>query len=84
MSAPVLAFANYTKEFLLETDACKEGLGAVLSQKQVDRQYHPVTYSSQALMAHLKNYHSTKQEFLVLKWVVMEHFKEYLHTNPSW
>ena len=36
MSTPVLAFANYTKEFLLETDASKEGLGAVLSQKQVD------------------------------------------------
>ena len=36
MSAPILAFTNYTKEFLLETDASKEGLGAVLSQKQVD------------------------------------------------
>ena len=31
MSTPALAFANYTKEFLLETDASKEGLGAVLS-----------------------------------------------------
>ena len=46
MSASVLTFANYTKEFLLETDASKEGLGAVLSQKQVDGQHHPVTYGS--------------------------------------
>ena len=37
MSTPVLAFTNYTKEFLHETDASKEGLGAVLSQKQADR-----------------------------------------------
>ena len=36
MSAPVLAIADYTKEFLLETGASKEGLGAVLSQKQAD------------------------------------------------
>ena len=36
MSAPVLAFIDYTKEFLLETDASKEGLVVVLSQKQAD------------------------------------------------
>ena len=54
MSAPVLAFADYTKEFLLETNASKEELGAVLSQKQVDGQYHLVAYGSQALMAHEK------------------------------
>ena len=82
MSAPVLAFVNYTKEFLLETDASKEGLGAVLSQKQADGRYHPVTYGSQALMAHEKHYHSTKLEFLVLKWAVTEHFKEYLPYQP--
>ena len=34
MNSPVLAFADYTKDFLLETDYLKEGLGAVLSQKQ--------------------------------------------------
>ena len=27
MSAPVLAFTDYTKEFLLETNASKQGLG---------------------------------------------------------
>ena len=33
-------------------------------------------------MAHEKNYHSTKLEFLVLKWAVTEHFKEYLLYQP--
>ena len=82
MTAPVLAFADYTKPFLLETDASKDGLGAVLSQKQADGWYHPVAYSSRALMPHKKNYHLTKLEFLALKWVVTEHFKEYLLYQP--
>ena len=82
MSAPVLAFANYTKEFLLETDASREGLGAVLSPKQEDWWYHPVTYGSWALTVHEKNYHSTKLEFLAIKWAIMEHFKEYLLYRP--
>ena len=29
MNSPVLAFANYTKDFFLKMDASKEGLGAV-------------------------------------------------------
>ena len=54
MTAPVLVSANYTKPFLLETDASKDGLGAVLLQKQADGQYHPIAYGSRALMPHEK------------------------------
>ena len=79
MSSPVLAFADYMKDFLLKTDASKEGLGVVLSQKQADGHYHPVAYGSWALTAHEKNYHSTKLELLVLKWAITEHFKEHLY-----
>ena len=82
MQSPVLAFADYTKDFLLETDASKEGLGVVLSQKQEDGQFHLVAYGSQVLTTHEKNYHSTKLEFLGLKWAIMEHFKEYLLYQP--
>ena len=63
-------------------DASKEGLGAVLSQKQADGHYHLVAYGSQAVTAHKKNYHSTKLEFLALKWAIIEHFKEYLLYQP--
>ena len=31
MNSPVLAFADYTKDFLLKTNASRERLGAVLS-----------------------------------------------------
>ena len=82
MSTPILAFADYTKDFLFKTDASKEGLGVVLSQKQVYGWYHPVTYSCWALTTHEKNYHSTKLEFLALKWAITKHFKEYLLYQP--
>ena len=82
MSAPILAFTDYTKNFPLKTDASKEGLGVVLSQKQADGCYHLVAYGSRALTAHEKNYHSTKFEFLALKRAIMEHFKEYLLYQP--
>ena len=67
LEAPVLAFTDFNKPFLLETDASKLGLGAVLSQKQTDGQYHPVAYMSWSLTVHEHNYHSTKQELLALK-----------------
>ena len=56
MTTPILTFADYTKPYLLESDASKEGLGAVLLQKETDGHYHPVTYGSRALMPHEKNY----------------------------
>ena len=82
MTAPILAFVDYTKPFLLETDASKEGLEAVLLQKQADGQYHPVACGSRVLTSHKKNYHSTKLEFLVLKRAMTEHFKEYMPYQP--
>ena len=46
MMAPVLTYPDPNKEYLLETDASKLGLGAVLSQKQLDGRYHPMAFGS--------------------------------------
>ena len=81
-STPVLVFTNFDKPFLLETDASKDGLGAVLSQKQYDGCYHPIAFGSHSLTLSEKNYHSSKLEFPTLKWGVTKHFKEYLMYMP--
>ena len=63
-------------------DASKEGLGVVLSKKQSDGWYHPVAFGSHSLTPAEKNYHSSRLEFLALKWSMTEHFKEYLAYVP--
>ena len=73
-----MSFPDFTKPFLLETDASGRGLGAVLSQKQADGRYHLIAYASRVMNETEQRYHSNKQEFLALKWAITEQFHEYL------
>ena len=82
MTVPILVFADFKKPFRLETDASKEGLGAVLLQESDDGQYHPVAFASHELKGGEPKYHSSKLEFLALKWAVTEQFCEYLQYQP--
>ena len=82
MTAPVLVFADFKKPFHLETDALKEGLGTVLLQELDNGQYHPVALASRELRGGEPKYHSSKLEFLALKWAVTEQFQEYLQYQP--
>ena len=78
LQAHILSFPDFSKPFLLETDASGKGLEAVLSQKQSDGWYHPIAYTSRVMTETEQRYHSNKQEFLALKWAVTEQFHEYL------
>ena len=78
LQAPILAFPDFNKPFLLETDTSRRGLGAVLSQKQADGRDHLIAYASHVMNETEQRYHSNKQEFLALKWAVTEQFHEYL------
>ena len=83
-SPPVMAFSDFIKPFVLHTDASQEGLGAVLYQEQ-DGKLRVLGYASRTLTPSEKNYHmhAGKLEFLALKWVVTEKFRDYLYYSTS-
>ena len=71
LQAPVLKFMDYSRPFVLETDASSDGLGAVLLQEGEDGKLHPIAYRSQSLTKAERNYHLGKTKFLTLKWAIM-------------
>ena len=76
---PILAYADYSKCFKVYTDASEQGLGMVLYQDQDDGTTRVIAYASRNLSKSEKRYHSSKLEFLALKWSVCERFHEYLY-----
>ena len=81
MTTLVLSYPDYSKPFILETDASVKGLGAGLSQEDSDGNVHVVSFMSHTLKPYeksMKNYSSMKLELLALKWSVCEKPKDYL------
>ena len=74
----ILAYADYTKPFRVYRDASKIRLGAVISQKQEDKE-HEIAYASRSLNKAEHHYDTHKLEFLALKWAVTERFHKYLY-----
>ena len=81
-TAPVLGYADYSLDFILEVDASKDGLGAVLSQQQAAGS-RVIAYASRALKPAEtteinKNYSSQKLELAAMKWSITDKFRGYL------
>ena len=78
-SFKVMAYPDFDRPFTLHTDASYDGLGAVLYQHTKEGELKVIAFASRALRPAEKNYHSTKLEFLSLKWSITEAFHDYLY-----
>ena len=82
LTAPILAYTDLTKDFVLETDASQQGLGAILSQLQDDSKLHPLAYASRSLSASEKNYTITELETLAVVWAIT-YFRYHLYGHKA-
>lgn len=75
-STPVLALPDFSKTFVIETDACDTGIGAVLSQEG-----HPLAYYSKALGTMNQKLSIYEKEFMAIMMAV-DRWRPYLLRGP--
>jgi len=78
MMSPILCFPDINKEFILDTDASFDTIGAVLSQKDNNGRERVIAYGSHAMTSHEKGYCTTRKELLAIYYFCI-HFKHYLY-----
>ena len=66
-TAPVLRNPDFSKPFLLQTDASDRGVGAVLSQRDENGEEHPLEYFSRKLLPREERYSTVEKECLAIK-----------------
>lgn len=77
-SAPILAYPDFTKPFILQTDASLDGCGAVLVQEQEGKE-RVIAFASRSLQQGERRYPAHKLEFKALHWAATVKFRDYVY-----
>jgi len=72
ISQPILQYPDFSREFILITDASNDGAGAVLSQGQIGKDL-PIAYMSRSFNKAERNYSTVEKELAAIVWGI-KHF----------
>lgn len=74
---PLLQHPDFSKPFVVTSDASNIAIGAVLSQGKIGSDL-PISYASRTLNKAEKNYNTTEKELLAIVWATKQ-FRPYLY-----
>jgi hypothetical protein len=74
---PLLQYPDFTRPFVLTTNASNEALGAILSQGSIGQDL-PIAYASGTLNNAERNYSTTEKELLAIVWACKQ-YRPYLY-----
>lgn len=75
---PILALADLSRVFILQTDASNTGIGAVLLQEDSEGIKRPISFASRKLLPRESRYSTIERECLAIVWAITK-FQEYLY-----
>ena len=62
----ILALPDFEKPFRIETDACDDGMGAVLTQKDAKGDFRPVSFWSKRFVGAERKYATSEKELMAV------------------
>jgi len=79
---PVLQYPDFSKPFILTTDASGIAVGGILSQREINKG-RPIAYAPRTLNDNEIKYDIHEKEALTIIYCV-KHFRSYLYENSPW
>jgi len=74
---PISRLPDFEKEFVLQTDACSDGIGAILLQEEEGLK-HPMAFASRKLLQRESQYSTIEKKCLAIVWAIQK-FQNFLY-----